>query len=296
VRKGGPDVLYIVEILGPAYARSYSPSLAMELLEKWAELQPDAPGPHFWMAQVSKRLELRADAHAHYARALELDPAFYAAAVRLAREYFEVRAYEDALKLLEPFLAREPKDRELRLLVAHACQKPEQKARARSLVESLGEEFPADGEVMLERGRVELRDERYAEAETWLRRAFEKIPFDPQVAFNLARALGAQGKGEESRKWHERFVQIEKDQRQIEELTRRISRDARDVDSRIEMAVILRRNELPQPSLDWLGTALEIEPRSPRVHHELAATFEKLGRKDKAQQHAALAKQFSKKP
>lgn len=296
VRKGGPDVLYIVEILGPAYARSHSPSLAMEMLEKWAELQPDAPAPHFWMAQVSKRLELRADAHLHYAKALELEPTFYAAAVRLAREYFEVRAYEDARQLLEPFLAREPKDRELRLLVAHACQKPEHQARARTLVESLCVEFPADGEVMLERGRVESRDERHAEAETWLRRAFEKIPFDPQVAFNLARALAAQGKDEESKKWHDRFVQIEKDQRRIEELTRRISRDARDIDSRIEMAVILRRNELPQPSLDWLGTALEIEPRSPRVHRELAATFEKLGRKDKAQQHAALADQFSKKP
>lgn len=294
IRKGGPDTLYIVEILGPAYAQSYSPGLAVEVLEKWIEIEPNNPAPYYWLGEVAKRAERAPDARDYYTQALERDPTYRNAAVRLARELFEVRAYAEALQLLEPFLARDPKDREVRLLVAHACCEPSQLARARSLLEPLCEEFPTDAEVMLERGRLELREEHYAEAEKWLRQAFEKNPFDPQVSFNLSRALAGQGKADDIKQSRDRFIQIEADQRIMEELARRITRDTRDIDARTEMGIILRRNQQFRASLDWLLTALEIDPRSSRVHREVAATFEKLGRPDKVQQHLNMANHFAK--
>lgn len=296
VRDGHPDSVHIVEVLGPMYASSFSMNLAREMLDKWVELQPKNPLPYLWIGDISMRLQQPIIAQEMYTKALELDPDLRGVRLRYVRFLVEVREPDAALHHLERLLEQDPKDREVRLLATRARSEVGQEAQARSLIEALLAEFPNDAIVAFERGRIELRLERYPEAEKWLRQAHQLAPFDAQICFSLAQVLDGNGKPDEAKKMRDRFAEIDRNQERVGILSLRIQQNPDNIDLRIELAIAFRRIGQPLGALEWLETAHQINPRSPRLHYEFALTYEMLGKPDRVEYHSRLAQQYAKEP
>jgi Tfp pilus assembly protein PilF len=291
VRNDHPDSILVLELIAPYYARIYSTGLAREMLNKWIELEPKNPAPYLWLGDVYAKMNLGDAARESYLKALETAPENPTARLRVARQFITNRQAEKAIPYLEELIKIDPLNQDTRLLQAQAYSELGRRDEARSLLDSLMKEIPDDPGLLLQYGQFELRDQRFANAEVWFRKAYAKAPFDTPIILGLAQCLEAD-RPEEAAKLRERFKQIEVDMKELSDLRRRVILESNNVEVRLQIGVILKRNEQFEAALDWVKTALDLAPRSPKVHQELAELYDKLKDPDKANQHREWAKKY----
>src|SRR5262245_33727874 len=105
-----PESPLILETLSGAYVHDlrYGPALAC--LERWIQEAPGSPRPYFWRGWIMERLNHPSGAKAEYQRALEADPEFVPARLRLAELFLKDSNTPEALPHLER-LGRQHPDR-----------------------------------------------------------------------------------------------------------------------------------------------------------------------------------------
>src|SRR5262249_37774464 len=143
---------------GLAAARLDETGRAVTELKRAAELQPDLPQPHAWLAELYAAKERPDLAVAEYGLALERDPLD----VESLRHLGELKLQRSAAEALDPLqqaAALAPADDGLQLLVARAEIAAGQPAPAKARLERLSEKRPEDAEVLLRLAML-LFDER----------------------------------------------------------------------------------------------------------------------------------------
>src|SRR5207245_67253 len=132
-----------------------------------------------------------------------------------------------ALEQYQWLAERGPERPEVRLGIARCRRRLGQADEARRLLDALAAEAPGSGEVLWERGQLDLDGGRPAEAEKWRRRAARASPHDRRVHYSLSRCLLAQGRRQEAEPVNARVARIDADLRRLSRVRDEVGVDTR---------------------------------------------------------------------
>jgi predicted Zn-dependent protease len=295
VERGHPDGVLILEVLAPAYVRSFDVPAASEALDKWMQLEPSNPMPRVMKAEVLMRLRKRQEVVDLLREAVQLAPDDADIRARYAEALLDSKRPEEAWGHYEWLIRYRGNDRAIRLGVARCKVALGEVDEGRRLLDALLHERLNDPEVLHERGRLELDTGDAATAEEWLRQAVKAAPYDLALSYSMARCLERLGKREEAQKFEERGKRGDEDIRRLAQIMQEVAARPRDPAPRFEAAQILMRNGQEQRAVDWLRTALQVAPDHAPTHQALAEYYERVKDTRLAELHRRLAKEYSTK-
>src|SRR5262249_28886867 len=133
-----------------------------------------------------------------YGQVIELDPQRNEARRWLGLALLEFGRYQESLDHLEILHKQHPEDPEIRARLAQGRHRLGQDAEAYALLDGVLAEHPDHSLALFTRGQMDLEAERFAQAETWLRQAAHKLPYDYKAQWALGECLRRAGKTEEA--------------------------------------------------------------------------------------------------
>src|SRR5262249_31617413 len=145
--------------------------------------------------------------------------------------------------------------------------------------------YPDNPLVLAECGKLGIKMGKSAEAESRLRRSVSLDPYEPEAVFAFSQVLQQGGKMDEARKWREEHERIKADLTRLVELNQAILTAPRDPALRHEIGVIFLRNGHEKEGLNWLQTALQMDPRHRPTHRTLAEYCGQHGMPREAEYH-----------
>lgn len=296
VEAGHPDSELILETVARAYTHRLSYTPAYLVLNRWITLFPASPMPHLMRGLVLERMNDMTGARTDYLKAIELDPAFTDARLRLAELYLaDIRA-GDARPHLERLVTERPDDPQVLSRLGVCYYQDGETAKARELLLATVERLPADPLPSLTLGRLELQANRPAEAEGWLRRAIRIDPSDPEPVFALANCLTELGRDAEAAttraEYRERNETLTAANKKLQDEARNPSKDPANLS---DIGDLLLRVGQDKAGVYWLNRALELNASHEPTHRRLADFYERKGQTQLAAYHRKLATPAEKK-
>jgi tetratricopeptide (TPR) repeat protein len=287
VDRGHPESAVILEALAAVFMRQTRYHEALRCLDRWVELDPDCVHALDWRGWVSNQLDQRAQAITDYERALELQPGRSAVRLRLAEIFVASSRHAEAVPHLEQLRQEQPDNPDVAADLASCLIVQSRTDEARALLDPVLAAHPDHLDALVQRGKVEMEDGNFAEAERWLRQALRRSPRDADARYALYLALQAQGGREgEARDELERWKQDRKARDRLIRLLRmELERKPNDPDLAAEAGELFLGQGEDQKGLFWLHRALAFDPRHAASHRALAAYYERTGHPDRAAEH-----------
>jgi tetratricopeptide (TPR) repeat protein len=291
-----PQGPLICEALVVGYLRMNRFLDAHTCLNYWLEQQPDHIQALFLRATGWRARQRPQKAAADYRRVLELDPTR-----RDAREALvsclldaDVRAYVEALPLVEELLSQRPDDADVLVLLALCREGLGQAKEARAILDRVLQEHPDHVLALRERGRLALQDGQATEAEHWLRRGLAVLPDDFAANNSLLVCLEQQGKTGEAQLQRDRVEQLKTCLKRLREITEyQISRRPYDPALYCEIGILNLRLGHADLGHRWLLLALSQDANYRPAHAALVEYYQKRGDTERAAPHRRLAQEDS---
>jgi tetratricopeptide (TPR) repeat protein len=272
---GDPPLLF--EALVRGCLQSQLVPRAYQYSSLWTTRFPDSWHARFWHGRALEqglRLDLAAEA---YEQVLEQKPDHLEAHQRLGQILLGRGRYPEALSHLETYLRQRPEDPAVLLALAR-CQRslrpPAEMSETLDRLFALPGEHP-DGWSL--RGQLELNAGHPSEALSWLEKAVERIPHDPEVNLALATTLHQLWRVAEAKRYEQRHREIERDLRRVDDLTKEILAQPRDVSLRHEAGTTLVRLGQDSQAIRWFVSALLLQPTHQPTRQALAGCIQRLG-------------------
>lgn len=276
------------EALAEGYLRLYRTLDAMKCLDHWLGREPDS----------ARALELRGitfvtgnGAHRgaeDFRRAVALDPRRTTARWRLCLCLLDLGGYTEALPHLEQLAREKPGDVDVSVRLARCLQMLGRPADAVRILDGVLAANPENGLAMRTRGQFALsaNPPQLGEAERWLARAAAALPNDYQSQWFYAEVLRLQGKDADARAQVKRAEDVKDRAERVNELrSRKLAEQPLDPSLHVEMASHLVRTGQAALAERWLVSALSLDPNYRPAHEALAAYYESVGDKAKAETH-----------
>jgi tetratricopeptide (TPR) repeat protein len=250
---------------------------AHQWVTDWIKNFPDDWHARFWKARILEaglRYDLAAE---EYQQVLENNPGHAESHLRGAEMLLKGDRFSEALPHFQVFLQKDPHSPAALLGLARCQRSLEPPAVARATVDQLLADHPDFAAALLLRGRLELDIDNPQEALDWLRRAEELAPFDRDVNQNLAITYRLLKKDQEAAAYERKRQKIDQDYRRMEELTKLIIENPRNVSLRYEAGSILVGLGNLREGMRWLVSALLIDPGHQPSRSLFAQCLEKVG-------------------
>src|SRR5262249_47600856 len=135
----------------------------------------------------------------------------------------------------------------------------------------------ADARAWQHRGRIEMTRGRPREALRFLRRSAELDPSDRETLYELFQCLQQVGTPAEAREAEERWKKCNADLTRVGELTPMIAASPYDPELRREAGELFLRNGREAEGLQWLESALALDPGHAATHRVLADHYDRTG-------------------
>jgi tetratricopeptide (TPR) repeat protein len=286
-----PESLQILEALSRGHLQEFRLEEALRCLGLWLERRPDDVQALLWRGKVWERVIQPGDAIVDYSRALELAPERDDDRLHLAGVLISSRRPAEAEGHLL-LLAKQKSDDPKVLLGLAQCRRLQGKPdEARRLLEQVLELSPENGTAFAERGRLELEDDRQADAEPWLRKAVEQFPYERDLVYALSQCLHKTGRNQEAEKYEQRLGSINTALDRLDVTLRKISASSDNPGLRQEAGLIFIQNGQAEEGLRWLSSALRQDPFHGPTHQTLADYYDSIGQRGQAAWHRELAHQ-----
>ena len=288
------------EALSVGYLRVYRSLDAMACLNFWLRREPENV----------RALELRGQTYVvgkgvvrgseDFRRVLELDPTRSATRRRLVDALLSLGVYDEAAAHLERLGAVEAQDPGLASRLARCYILLGRRDEAARLLEATLARHPHDGLALRTRGQLALTDPRSPDpraAEADLRRAASILPDDYQTHNLLFQALQQQGRVEEARAQLKVAEEVRDRTERIGELSsRKLAEFPLDPALHYEMGKLLLQTGQTEVGLQWLNTALRLDPGHGPSHLALAEYYESAGNTAQAEYHRRSAGTATARP
>jgi tetratricopeptide (TPR) repeat protein len=285
----GPEAISALETLVRMNLDNHQFSHARRCADRLLELDSDHPLALFWRGLIQEA-QLQFDPElADYRRAVELAPDLLAARLRLAGCLVVLNRHQEAAPHYRWLLERRPTDREVLLGLATCCQTLGEFAEASTLLDRLLALDPENGPALLLRGRATYALGSAGEAETWLKKGLARSPYDAAAYYTLARCLGDRGDQAGASRAQARADELTADWKKAHEITARIARQPNDAGLRCQAGELLLRLGQESLGLNWLHSALQIDPGQSAAHRALTAYYERKGDQARAAEHRRRA-------
>jgi tetratricopeptide (TPR) repeat protein len=280
----------ILEALCVGFLRLYRVNEALGCLEQWLRIEPNSVAAIVLRGKAWKRLHAYHNAVADFERALELDPEQFDSRLDLASIHIENGNAAEAITHLEYLRKREPDNREVLIRLAAALTDLGEYDASQKVLDELLHDHPDFAPALSVQGQLCLVTNRFAEAETWLRRAMAENPFDRQSHYRLYMALQRQHKDQEAAEQEKRLKQIDgKIERLIELSNLRIPRNPHDPALLVELGQIICDLGQEDVGFQWYLTALKKNANFAPAHRALGDYYERKGNLDEATYHRRMA-------
>lgn len=252
--------LVVLETLIQYDIDTYRLHQALRDLGAYLERRPDDLQALLGRGFVWERFLYFADALGDYRQAVAAHPNSERARLRLADTLLIVGTPEEALTHYRWLAERWAGRIEVRLGLAQCYRRLGDAGRAQELLDQILGEAPDNGAVLWERGQLALDAQRAAEAEPWLRKAVEALPYDRRVSYSFYRCLLELGRDDEAAAVNARVARLDADVRRLGEVRREVMNRPEDAALRCEGGLLFLRNGEREIGIRWLRLALRFDP------------------------------------
>jgi tetratricopeptide (TPR) repeat protein len=261
--------LVILEVLIQHDIDTYRLRQALHGLTRYLERRPHDLHALLARGYVWERFLYFNDALDDYRHAVERHPHSDRARLKLAETALIAGTPQEALEQYQ-WLAREHADKpEVMLGLARCHRLLGELEEADRLLSGLLQTSPESGQVLWEKGQLELERSRPAKAEPWLRKAVAANPYDRRIAYSLNRCLLSLGRSEEAEKVNARIAALDADVRRLDEVRQAVMERPEDAALRREGGLIFLRNGEQEEGIRWLQHALRLNPGDQEARNAL---------------------------
>jgi predicted Zn-dependent protease len=285
VQTGHPDWSLILEALIQGYLKTYQLPQAHHCADLWMRRDAESSQARFWRGMVWEKVLNNKAAADDFRDVVAAEPENFEARLHYADLLLGFKEYASAVEHYEWLAAREPNNLQVLLGLAGCRVGLSQMEHADALLEQLLQGFPDNPLVLAECGKLGMKMGKTADAENWLRRSVSIDPYEPEAVFAFSQVLQQRGKVGEAKKWRDEHERILSDLTRLYELNKAIIKAPRVPMLRHEIGVIFLRNGREKEGLNWLQTALQMDPRHRPTHRTLAEYCEKNGMPREAAYH-----------
>lgn len=213
-----------LRLLAPAFAAGLHPEGGIEApqlarvrraVDLWLEHRSgsvDQAQGLCWRGRILAIARDYTQARAAYRKALELDPTHFDARLQLALTIAQ-EAPQESVAHLEELLRRHPDDQHVRFTLATGLSGVGRLDEAQKLLDEVLAKEPHHVPALVERGKLALDAQQFAEAERWLRLALQQAPDEFHVNLALGECLLRAGNITEGKRFQERSQQIQAEQK-----------------------------------------------------------------------------------
>lgn len=269
--QGGANSVLAYEALAQGYLKTQQWLVAHRCAEEILRQQPDHFLALLWRGQALEGDHPSEEAAADYRRALELRPTADEARLRLANLLARLGQPGEALGHFEYLRARQPRNPDVLLGLALCRHDFGDVSDAEQLLDAALEIEPDNIRGLTERGLLALRQGQRERAEQWLRRAVAVAPDDRFANYALCNCLRAQNREAEAAAYLNRGCGVEADYVRTRQLIERVGDAPNDPSLRYEIAMKYLARGQEAPALQWLRSALQVDPGHTPSRAALAA-------------------------
>jgi len=264
--QGGTDEE--AEEIYEAMSRGYMHALrfpdAMDCLNYWGQWQPSNPLPHLWKADLYERKELPEEAAAEYELALQSDSTNEEARLKLAQVRLKQLNVPVAAALFQQSLGEGENLHRALLGLADCKRRQSETAEARALLHEvllLDLSAEDESEACAALARIEREEGRLERALALFSRALVLNPNDIVGRLAFAGALAAAGQDQLAEQQRKLAKEMSDRHERLLEVLKKIEQTPENPDLRYQAGKILLEQGLVETGLQWLDTALQLDPQ-----------------------------------
>jgi tetratricopeptide (TPR) repeat protein len=279
LEKGDADPVLLLEALARNYLIAGRLEDALACLDDLLEARPLHPRALAWRAEIRGRQQKWSDALKDARRAVELRPGSPEAQLIWAAANEHVGQTEKAVREYGWLYERGHKTPEVVLGLGRCWQDMARFADARQVLDAFLAEQPARADVLVERGRLALREGGTSSAEPYFRRAVAADPGNLDALRLLLRCLEAGGNPEEGARVGGQLRQLEIRDGRIAQLRSDVLGAPNEAEPRYRFGLFLLHNGREEEGLNWLNSVLLLNPWHGPARAALAAHSRRTGRR-----------------
>ncbi|MCI0682927.1 MAG: tetratricopeptide repeat protein [Gemmataceae bacterium] len=280
------DRTLIYEALAEGCLKELRIPAAMTFLDEAVREAPDNIVALRRRGRLHLQLGNLQEAVADFRAAADLEPAHAEGRALLADSLVKTGRFQQAAPLLEQLRTERPDDVTVLIGIALCHVAAREFDQAAALLSQALERQPGHALALLERGRLELEQNRPELAEGWLRKSLAADPADRRAHYMLFQCLRLQAKDEAADRQLADAKRVVADLNRLREIiTDELARRPGDVGLHHELGVLYLRNGQAKQGIDWLERALKLDARHRPTHQALAEYYDKAGQPDRAAVH-----------
>jgi tetratricopeptide (TPR) repeat protein len=288
------DAAPVLEVLAEQYGIRLQLGAAVYWGKKFLEYAPRNVTALLSLGKIYKQGHNLPEALKLFRRAVSAQPEKEEARLQLASTLLEQKEVAKALEQYDYLSANGYRSRGVLLGLARCHVGLGHVDQARAILDDLVARYARDHEVLGERGRLALNQERRpAFAEKWLRESVKIYPYNRTTMHALYLCLKQQrdpAKKAEADKLKVRLDQLKQDLEKLDELTvQRLPKDPRNPNLMCEIAALAMRNGEEAHGVYWYNKALQIDPNHAAANRALADYYDKKGDKEQANRYRGQA-------
>jgi tetratricopeptide (TPR) repeat protein len=289
VGRNHPDSAAILEALAKGYHVNFRSRSALEAVSRLLNQKSDHVPALILRGTILARMRKLDAAEEDFRQAVKLAPSSAAALAALAGLLNRLGYTREAIYHYQLAQRLRPADAAGRLGLARALTDAADLAGARRCLDELLAAEPEHPDGLVERGRLALRKESYAEAEPLLARAVRAAPWhrDGQQLHLLA--LKELGRSKEALECEARLAELRAQDAVGGRLKLRARDNPGDLNVRWELWLWSLRNGDTEEGPAWLAGVLQLNPRYGPAHAALADHYDRVGQPRRAALHRAAA-------
>ena len=252
--------------------------LAATVIDHWARIAPEDPGPFLWRTELDRNdedggLKLIED----YREALRLDPGLAQARLGLVQALSQAGQIEEAEKEIAIHIRLRPADPAGLRIAGHMALDQGVLERSASLLDRAFELDPGDSAAVFDRAQIDLRNQDLRAALARLDRAVELAPSALPARYMRSQVLSRLGRKAEAEKEQKAADALRDDQVRVQSMQARIALAPHDLGKQVVLARWMLDHGQEQEGVDKVRRILAAEPRHREANQLLADFHERKG-------------------
>jgi tetratricopeptide (TPR) repeat protein len=256
-----PQSPLILEAIALLFIQDYRFQIALGILNKWLEQEPNNIRALDWRGWVRAKLDFKLEAIQDYERVLEVCPQHWQTRVRLVEFLLQDHKIVEASSHLQILRKSHGADENVRLLLARCLAEQERTAEAQRLLDDLLTVHPDHAKALYERGKVTKEP---ANQEEYFRKAVRIKPGFLEARYALYTCLQRQQRPVEADRELDHYRKAKKEAEVLKTVMRKLETDPKNPALLTQAAELIKKAGNNKLGAHFLSKALGPDQLQPQ--------------------------------